>query len=127
VQHSQSPITAEGSAVMGAVNPFMSGSRLIQKGPLHFFKRDRLPAPTIASHAQSRHQGQRNRTKAKAHGRSNLCASKQDQLAFFDRLAVLTHALDASFNELRGLYEADERQRVPAMVYNAVVQRTEPI
>jgi hypothetical protein len=40
---------------------------------------------------------------------------------------VHTHALDASFNELRGLYEADERQRVPAMVYNAVVQRTEPI
>ncbi len=50
-----------------------------------------------------------------------------DQLAFFDRLAVLTHAPDASFNELRGLYEADERLRVPAMVYNAVLQRTEPI
>jgi hypothetical protein len=29
--------------------------------------------------------------------------------------------------ELRGLYEADERLRVPAMVYNAVLQRTEPI
>jgi hypothetical protein len=41
--------------------------------------------------------------------------------------AWLTHAPDASFNELRGLYEADERLRVPAMVYNAVLQRTEPI
>ena len=50
-----------------------------------------------------------------------------DQLAFFDHLAVLTHAPDPSFNELRGLYEADERLRVPAMVYNAVLQRTEPI
>ena len=35
MQHSQSPITAEGSAVMGAVNPFMSGSRLNSKGA-HF-------------------------------------------------------------------------------------------
>jgi hypothetical protein len=55
---------------------------------------------------------------------------KREELLECQRMwyvAVLTHAPDASFNELRELYEADERLRVPAMVYNAVLQRTKPI
>ncbi len=50
-----------------------------------------------------------------------------DQLAFFDRLAVLTRAPDASFAELRALYEGDERLRVPATVFNALLNRPERI
>jgi hypothetical protein len=46
-------------------------------------------------------------------------------LAFFDRLAALTEAPDSSFGELRALYEKDERVRVPATVFNAVLNRTE--
>jgi hypothetical protein len=52
---------------------------------------------------------------------------QNDQLALFDRLAALTRAPDASFAELRALYEGDERLRVPATVYNAVLNRTEAI
>jgi hypothetical protein len=50
-----------------------------------------------------------------------------DLLAFFDRLAALTHAPDASFAELRALYKEDERLRVPATVFNAVLNRSEAI
>jgi hypothetical protein len=49
------------------------------------------------------------------------------QLAFFDRLAALATAPDASFGELRALYEKDERERVPATVFNAVLNRTEAV
>lgn len=52
---------------------------------------------------------------------------QQDQLAFFDRLAALTRAPDASFKELRELYVDDERLRVPATVFNAVLERTEAV
>ncbi len=52
---------------------------------------------------------------------------QQDQLAFFDRLAALTRAPDASFKELRELYADDERLRVPATVFNAVLERTEAV
>jgi hypothetical protein len=50
-----------------------------------------------------------------------------DQLAFFDRLAALTRAPDSSFAELRNLYEKDDRLRVPATVFNAVLNRPEAI
>lgn len=50
-----------------------------------------------------------------------------DQLEFFDRLAALTREPDGSFDEVRGLYEGDDRLRVPATVFNAVLQRTEAI
>jgi hypothetical protein len=50
-----------------------------------------------------------------------------DQLAFFDRLAALTRAPDESFEELRGLFEEDERLRVPATVFNAILQRQESL
>ena len=50
-----------------------------------------------------------------------------DQLAFFDRLAALTRAPDASFSELRTLYGGDDRLTVPATVFNAVLNRPEAI
>ena len=50
-----------------------------------------------------------------------------DQLAFFDRLAALTWAPDESFDELRGLFQEDERLRVPATVFNTVLNRPEAL
>jgi hypothetical protein len=50
-----------------------------------------------------------------------------DQLAFFDRLAALTHVPDVSFTELCTLYEDDDRLRVPATVFNAILNRPEAI
>ena len=38
-QNSQSPIKAAGGSVMGAVNPFMSGSRLNSKGATSLFQK----------------------------------------------------------------------------------------
>src|SRR5262245_56515065 len=48
---------------------------------------------------------------------------RNDQLALFDRLAALTRVPDASFAELRTLYEGDDRLRVPAIIFNAVLNR----
>jgi hypothetical protein len=50
---------------------------------------------------------------------------RDDQLAFLDRLAALTHAPEAAFVELRTLYEGDERLRAPATVFNARLNRPE--
>jgi hypothetical protein len=52
---------------------------------------------------------------------------RDDRLAFFDRLAVLTRVPDPSFEELRTLYERDERLRVPATVFNAILSRPEAV
>jgi hypothetical protein len=52
---------------------------------------------------------------------------QNDQLAFFDRLATLTHMPDGSFAELRVLYKDDERLRVPATVFNTRLNRSESI
>lgn len=49
-----------------------------------------------------------------------------DALAFFDRLAALTQTPDASFAELRALYD-DDRLRVPTTVCNAVLNRPEVV
>ena len=46
-------------------------------------------------------------------------------LAFIDRLAEFTHDPDAHFAELRALYESDTRLKVPATVFNHVLQRQE--
>ena len=54
-------------------------------------------------------------------------ALQGDQLAFFDRLAALTAQPDASFDELRKLYEGDTRLRVPGTVFNAVLNRPETV
>lgn len=51
---------------------------------------------------------------------------KMDELSFFDRLAELTHGPDASFDELRRLYEHDGRLHVPPAVFNALRGRPEP-
>jgi hypothetical protein len=50
-----------------------------------------------------------------------------DRLAFFDRLAALTRSPDASFEELRALYESDDRVRVQGTVVNALMNRSEPV
>lgn len=52
---------------------------------------------------------------------------RDDQLTFFDRLATLTHTPDASFAELRTLYEGNNHLRVPETVFNAVLNRPETI
>jgi hypothetical protein len=51
----------------------------------------------------------------------------EERLAFYDRLALHSQEPDASFDELRQLYDADDRVRVPATVFNAVTNRAEPI
>ena len=51
---------------------------------------------------------------------------QEDQLAFFDRLAALTCTPDACFAELRALYQ-DDRLRVTATVFNAILNRPETI
>jgi hypothetical protein len=50
---------------------------------------------------------------------------RDDELAFFARLAALTREPDEALEELRTLYDGDERVRVPASVFNAVLDRTE--
>jgi hypothetical protein len=49
-----------------------------------------------------------------------------EELAFFDRLARVTHAPDATFGALRRLYE-DDSVRVTDYVFNAVLNRPEEI
>ena len=50
-----------------------------------------------------------------------------EQCALFDRLAGLTRDPDATFAELTRAYAGDARLRVPATVYNAVLNRREPV
>jgi hypothetical protein len=49
------------------------------------------------------------------------------QFELFDRLAALTRTPDSSFDELRALYVDDERLRVPATVFNAVLNRPQTL
>jgi len=51
----------------------------------------------------------------------------EDKLAFFDELAALTCEPDKSFESLRALYERDERVKVPRMVFNSLLNRTEAV
>lgn len=48
-------------------------------------------------------------------------------LALFDRLAMLTLDADARFDEIRALYETDPELRVPAQVFNAVLNQVETV
>jgi Transglutaminase-like superfamily len=50
-----------------------------------------------------------------------------EQLALFDRLAEISREPDAKFEDLRQLYESDERVRVPGTVFNAVLNRPEAV
>jgi hypothetical protein len=45
----------------------------------------------------------------------------------FDRLAALTLDADGRFGEIRALYDADERSRVPVTVFNALLNRYDPV
>ena len=54
-------------------------------------------------------------------------ALQGEQLEFFDKLAALTREPDASFEQLRALYQDDDRLRVPEVVFNAVLNRPERI
>ena len=51
----------------------------------------------------------------------------EDLIALFDRLATLTHDPDALAAELAAAYAGDPRVYVPATVYNAILDRTEPV
>jgi Transglutaminase-like superfamily len=50
-----------------------------------------------------------------------------DRRALFDQISRLTRAPDVAFTELRRLYDGDDRLRVPAMVFNALLNRQEAI
>jgi hypothetical protein len=54
-------------------------------------------------------------------------AISDEQGALFDRLAGFTRDPDAAFAELTAAYAGDARLRVPATVYNAVLNRPEPV
>jgi hypothetical protein len=49
------------------------------------------------------------------------------QCAWFDDLAVLSRQPDESVDRLRELYTKDERLRVPPEIYNALLDRSEPV
>jgi Transglutaminase-like superfamily len=49
------------------------------------------------------------------------------QLALLDRLAALTRTPDESFTALRELYQGDSNLRVPATVFNAVLNQPEAV
>jgi hypothetical protein len=51
----------------------------------------------------------------------------EERTALFDRLAALTRTPDAAFAELRNIYQADERIRVPSAVRNAIRDRVEMV
>ena len=50
-----------------------------------------------------------------------------EKYALFDRLAELTRDPDAAFAELTAAYAGDAQLHVPATVYNAVLNRPEPV
>jgi hypothetical protein len=50
-----------------------------------------------------------------------------EELTRFDELAAFTRQPDRSFDQLRKVYSTNERLRVPAMVYNALLARSEPV
>ena len=52
---------------------------------------------------------------------------EREGLAFFDRLAEVTRDPDASFDELRDLYDHDTRIQVPSRVFNATLNREEAV
>jgi hypothetical protein len=54
-------------------------------------------------------------------------ALDETQLAWFDGLAALTRQPVESFTRLREMFASDERLRVPAVVHNALLNRSEPV
>ena len=51
----------------------------------------------------------------------------EETMAFLDKVAALTMGGDATFAEVRKLYETDERLRVPGVVFNVLRNRQESI
>ena len=51
----------------------------------------------------------------------------EEQYALFDRLAELARVPDVTFADLTAAYTGDARLRVPATVYNAILNRPEPV
>ncbi|OLF12583.1 transglutaminase-like domain-containing protein [Actinophytocola xanthii] len=51
----------------------------------------------------------------------------EDRVRLFDHLSELTAAPDENFEQLRALYESDERLRVPRVVHNVVRSRNEEV
>lgn len=51
----------------------------------------------------------------------------ENRLALFDRLAAVTRKPDATFDEMRSLYNDDDRLRVPPTVYNAGLNREDTV
>ena len=49
------------------------------------------------------------------------------QLAFFDHLAALTSEPGSSFEELRRTYGRNDELRVPEIVHNSLLDRSEPV
>jgi hypothetical protein len=52
---------------------------------------------------------------------------KEDQISPYDALAMVTDAPDQSFDELRRLYESDDRLRVSTAVFNSLLNRAEKV
>jgi hypothetical protein len=50
-----------------------------------------------------------------------------EHLDFFDKLAALSRDPDVSFDEMRNLYAEDDRLRVPATVFNSLLNRAETL
>jgi hypothetical protein len=50
-----------------------------------------------------------------------------NRLGFFDEVARITLDPDATFHELRGRYDGDERLRVPRSVFNGLLERSEVV
>lgn len=50
-----------------------------------------------------------------------------DRLPFFDHLAAVTIDPDANFDELRHIYDTDDRVRVPERVFNVLRGQHEPV
>jgi hypothetical protein len=51
---------------------------------------------------------------------------RSDQIALFESIASLTREPDAAFDAVRRIYDEDDALRVPATVFNAVLQRQQP-
>jgi hypothetical protein len=54
-------------------------------------------------------------------------AIDDERVALFDRLATLTRDPDTPLSELTGIYLNDDRLRVPDSVFNAVLNRVDPV
>jgi hypothetical protein len=57
----------------------------------------------------------------------NDAALTDEKKSLLDKVAALTLAGDDKFPEMRGIYDSDDRLRVPQLVFNALRNASEPI